>query len=251
MAKLNDIVTWCNERVRIPEVADFPGARNGLQFANRGEVRKIGAAVDAGLRPFEFAMERGIDFLIVHHGMFWDPFVPIAGTAYEKVRKLLEGDCAVYSAHLPLDLHPEIGNNVLLAKKIGLTPSGSFLPFEGNDVGVIATGPISRKELSKRLREAFPGTFRALEFGASELEKVAILTGSGQSAVAHLRAAGVDTLITGEVKQNTFNIAQEQQLNVYLCGHYRTETFGVCALAGEVAERFGLPWEFIETECPL
>ncbi|HLS27284.1 MAG TPA: Nif3-like dinuclear metal center hexameric protein, partial [Opitutales bacterium] len=163
----------------------------------------------------------------------------------------LNADCAVYGSHLPLDLHPEIGNNVLLAKEIGLEPCDTFLPFEGNDVGTIAAGPIERSDLRARLQKAFPTTFRAVEFGSQKIERVAILTGSGQSAIPHLKAAGVDTFITGEVKQNNFNIAQEEKLNLYLCGHYRTETFGICALAREVSEKFNLPWEFIETECPL
>lgn len=251
MAKLIDLVTFCDQRVNRANVADFPGSHNGLQFQNKGDVTRIGAAVDAGLKPFQLAVERGVDLLIVHHGMFWDPLVPIAGPAYQKVETLLQGNCAVYSSHLPLDLHPEIGNNVLLARKIGLSPAGTFLPYEGNDVGTIAAGPISRVELRERLEGFFPKTFRALEFGAEKLERVAILTGSGQSAIPYLKAAGVDTLITGEVKQNAFNQAQEEGLNLYLCGHYRTETFGISALAEEAATKFGLPWEFIETGCPL
>lgn len=251
MATLADIVAYCDERINVGGVTDFPGAHNGLQFENDGRVRRIGAAVDAGLVPFQLAVERGIDFLIVHHGMFWDPLVPIAGPAYEKVSTLLRGNCAVYGAHLPLDLHPEIGNNAIVAREIGLSPAGTFLPFEGNDVGTIAAGPVSREDLRKRLDKNFPLAVRAVEFGAEKIDRVAILTGSGQSALPYLKAAGVDTLITGEVKQNAFNEAQEQGLNLYLCGHYRTETFGVSALAREVSEKFGLPWEFIETECPL
>jgi dinuclear metal center YbgI/SA1388 family protein len=251
MATLAEVVAFCDARTNRANVPDFPGACNGLQFENRGEVRRIGAAVDAGIVPFERAIERGIDFLIVHHGMFWDRLEPVTGAAYRKVRTLLSGDLAVYGAHLPLDLHPEIGNNVLLARKVGLHPVDTFLPYEGVDVGTIAAGPVSRDDLRGRLQEVFPGTFRAVEFGAEKIERVGVLTGSGQSAVPHLRGAGIDTLITGEVKQNAFNLAQELELNLYLCGHYRTETFGVSALAREASERFGLSWEFIETDCPL
>lgn len=251
MASLSEIVAFCDTRTNVVNVADFPGSHNGLQFENKGEVRRVGAAVDAGLVPFQLAVERGIEFLIVHHGMFWDPLVPIAGPAYQKVKTLLDGNCAVYGAHLPLDLHGEIGNNVLLARKIGLDPVDAFLPYEGNNVGTIAAGPLTRNDLRTRLKEAFPSSFCAVEFGGEQLERVAILTGSGQSAIPFLKAAGVDTLITGEVKQNAFNQAQEQGLNLYMCGHYRTETFGVSALAREVSEKFNLPWEFIETECPL
>lgn len=251
MAKLSDILAFCDQRIHVSQIHDFPGACNGLQFQNDGKVRRIGAAVDAGLEPFREAVKRGIDFLIVHHGMFWDPLSPITGPAFEKVATLVRGNCAVYGAHLPLDLHPEIGNNVLLARRLGLEPVRTFLPFEGNDVGIIASCPYPRTELAQRLRKEFPETCAAVEFGSERPQEVAILTGSGHSALPHLRAAGVDTLLTGELKQNAFNRAQEDRLNLFMCGHYRTETFGVCALAQEVSDKFGLEWEFIETGCPI
>lgn len=251
MARLSEIVSFCDRRINLPGVPDFPGACNGLQFENNGEVTRIGAAVDAGLVPFQEAAKRGIDFLIVHHGMFWDALPPITGSQFRKVDTLVRGNCAVYGAHLPLDLHPEIGNNVLLAGLLGLRPDGTFLPFEGNDVGTIARSSLTRNELAQRLAEEFPRTFTKVEFGSERPEKIAILTGSGQSAIPYLRGAGVDTFITGELKQNSFNVAQEERLNLYMCGHYCTETFGVSALAREVGEHFGLEWEFIETECPI
>jgi len=250
MARLSDIVSYCDKRINLCGIRDFPGAHNGLQFENGGQVHRIGAAVDAGLEPFREAARRKIDFLIVHHGMFWDGFAPVVGPVFQKVNTLVSGNCAVYGAHLPLDLHPEIGNNALLARRLGLELTGTFLPYEGNDVGILTRGT-SREALAQRLQEEFPHTFARVEFGSAHPERIAILTGSGQSAVPHLKAAGVDTLITGELKQNSFNRAQEEGLNLYMCGHYRTETFGVCALAREVAERFGLDWEFIETSCPI
>jgi dinuclear metal center YbgI/SA1388 family protein len=251
MARLSDIVAFCDQRINLKQVPDFPGAWNGLQFQNNGEVRRIGAAVDAGLVPFQEAVKRKIDFLIVHHGMFWSPISPITGPSFQKVQTLVQGNCAVYGAHLPLDLHPEIGNNALLARLLDLDPVGTFLPYEGNDVGIIASCSFDRAELAARLRKEFPKTYTAVEFGSEKPERVAILTGSGQSAVPYLRTAGVDTFITGELKQNSFNTAQEEGLNLFMCGHYRTETFGVSALAREVAEKFGLEWEFIETHCPI
>jgi dinuclear metal center YbgI/SA1388 family protein len=251
MVSLQDIAAFCDTRTRRPEITDFPGAVNGLQFANRGSVTKIGAAVDAGLLPFREAAERGIQFLIVHHGMFWNPVPPITGLQYEKMRTLMEADCAVYGSHLPLDLHPEIGNNVLLARQIGLAVEGTFLEFEGHDIAKIARVSLPRSELRDRLRKHYPDTFTAVEFGSDRIEKAAILTGSGTSAVDRLQTAGIDTLITGELKQNVFNQAQEEGLNLYCCGHYATETHGVRALAEEAAAEFNLPWEFIETRCPL
>ena len=155
-------------------------------------------------------------------------------------------------AHLPLDAHPEIGNNALLAKALGLDVVGSFLAYEGNDIATLAKGPDGgRLELSSELQKLFPETYQGIEFGSEQPERIGILTGSGQSAVPHLKAQGIDTLVTGELRQHHFNMAQELGLNLYPCGHYATEVFGVKALAAEVAEKFGLEWTFLEQPCLL
>lgn len=251
MADLNAIVNFCNERVCLLQVADFEGARNGLQFENNGTVTKIGAAVDAGLVPFRLAAERGVDFLIVHHGMFWNPPIPFTGVNREKLRVLFDANLAVYGSHLPLDAHPQIGNNVLLARELGLETTGTFLPYQGVDVAVRAAPLADRRLLRERMQALFPQTLVAIEEGPQRPKAIGILTGSGRSAIPFLTQQGIDTFVTGELKQEYFNIAQEQGLNIYLGGHYATEVFGVRALAAEVAAKFGLPWEFIATECPL
>jgi len=252
MAQLNDIITFCDQRIHKDEIRDFDGAFNGLQVENNGAVTKVGAAVDAGQLPFEAALAAGVDFLICHHGLFWTPPVPLTGANYKKVKTAIEGNLAVYGAHLPLDCHPEIGNNALLAKELGLERLGSFLNYEGNDMATLASGPAGgRIELAARLQKLFPETYEAIEYGSRQPERVGILTGSGQSAVGHLKANGIDTLITGELRQHHFNMAQELGLNLYPCGHYATEVFGVKALAAEVAERFAIEWTFIEQPCRL
>lgn len=251
MAKLKHLVAWCDERVKRKEIADFPGSMNGLQVANNGEVTRIGAAVDAGMEPFKRARAAGVDFLIVHHGLFWSPPRPVTRSNYDKLKLLLDSNIAVYGAHLPLDCHPEIGNNALLIKKLGMEPGGTFLPYEGNDIAFLADCNDTRDALRAKLDTLFPGGVTAMEFGSKKPGRIAVLTGSGQSAVGELRKAGVDTLITGELKQQHFNQAQEEGLNLYCCGHYATETFGVCALAEEAAAQFGIDWEFFPTECPL
>ena len=252
MTTLHEIVKFCDERTRKSEIKDFDGAYNGLQVENNGEVTKVGGAVDAGQLPFETAIAAGIDFLICHHGLFWTPPTPITGPNYKKVKTALDGNLAVYGAHLPLDAHQKIGNNALLAKKLGLERIGSFLTYEGNDMATIAAGPSGgRAELSAKLKELFPETYQGIEYGGEQPERIGILTGSGQSAVAHLKANGIDTLVTGELRQHHFNMAQELGLNLYPCGHYATEVFGVKALAAEVAKKFDLEWEFIEQPCLL
>ncbi len=251
MVELNEAIDFCDRRVRLDEIPDFPGAHNGLQLENNGEVTKLGASVDAGLVPFRLAIEKKIDLLICHHGIFWTPPLPLTGSNYEKIKLCMDSNLAIYGCHLPLDCHPEIGNNTILAEKLGLEPSGSFLPYEGVDVGLLTTSSYDRQELRERLNDLFPNGYQAMEYGTGKPEKIAILTGSGQSAVDKILDSGADTLITGELKQHHFNIAQEQELNLYACGHYATERFGVDALAKEVARKFDLPYEFVETNCPL
>lgn len=252
MPKLSDIVSFCDQRTRRLEVKDFDGSYNGLQIENNGSVRKIGAAVDAGHIPFERAIAEGIDFIICHHGLFWNKPIPLTGADYQKVKLAFDNNLAVYGAHLPLDCHPEIGNNALLADALGLEKIDTFLPYEGNNMAVIAKGPRGgRKELASQLKRLFPETYQGIEYGSEEPQRIGILTGSGQSAVPALRAANIDTLITGELRQHHFNMAQELKLNLYPCGHYATEVFGVRALAAEAAEKFNLDWSFIEQPCHL
>ena len=248
---LETISKFCDKRVERSEVPDFPGSFNGLQVANNGRVTKIGAAVDAGLEPFRKAIDYEIDFLIVHHGLYWNPPIPLVDLAYEKINLLLENNLAIYGSHLPLDKHPEIGNNAIIAQKLGLEAISTFLPHEGVDIGLLTEGIDSRQELRASLKNLFPAGIQAIEFGAKRLSKIAILSGSGHSAVEKILEIGTDTLVTGELRQQHFNLAQEQGLNLYACGHYATETFGVDALGREVARNFTLPYQFIDTQCPL
>ena len=250
MALLQHLVDYCDKRTRRGAFKDFPGAHNGLQVANDGRVTRIGAAVDAGLVPFETAVERGIDFLIVHHGLFWGGLPPLTGPVYHRFAALVRGNCAVYSSHLPLDAHEEFGNNVLLARQLGLKPKHRFLPHEDESIGWIAPNKLTRAQLCARLEELYPRV-TLIDCGSAAPKQVAFCSGSGNSAVPQLVAAGVDTLITGELREEWFNYAQEHRLNLICCGHYATEVHGVKALAAELAKKFHLPWEFIETENPL
>lgn len=249
-ASLADLVAYCDRRTRRTAFKDAPGAFNGLQVGNNGRVTRIGAAVDAGLVPHQRAVAAGVDFLIVHHGMYWDMPRPLTGPVYERVATLIRGNCALYSNHLPLDGHPEIGNNALLAKQLGLTRSRPFLVRDGEAIGCIGTARLTRAALRAKLAKLY-GRVVAIEHGSSAPRGIAFCSGAGNSAVPELRAAGVDTLVTGELREEWFNRAQEEGLNLYLCGHYATEVHAVKALAAELAKRFKLPWEFIGTENPL
>lgn len=250
MPTLNEVTAFCDKRTRRAAYRDFPGAHNGLQVANDGRVTRIGAAVDAGLFPFEQAVGRGVDFLIVHHGLFWGGVQPLAGPVYGRFAALVRGNCAVYSSHLPLDGHEEIGNNALIARQLGLKVRRPFSFHENEPVGWIAPNKFKRSQLCARLEELYPRVI-SIDCGPANPRNIAFCSGSGNSAVPQLAAAGVDTLVTGELREEWFNHAQENHLNLICCGHYATETHGVKALAAELAKKFRLPWEFIETENPL
>jgi dinuclear metal center YbgI/SA1388 family protein len=250
MASLQELVEYCDTRTRRAAFKDAPGAFNGLQVANDGRVSKIGAIVDSGVVPFRKAVAAGVDVLVAHHGMCWDMPRPITGPVYERVGALVRGNCALYSCHLPLDAHPEIGNNALLARQLGLAPDAPFLARDGEPVGWVAAFAGMRAELRARL-ESLHARVVPVECGPERPGRVAFCSGSGNSAIPEMLATGVTTLVTGELREEWFNVAQESGLNVYLCGHYATETHGVRALAAELAAKFGLPWEFIATKNPL
>ena len=250
MPTLRELVDYCDERTRRTAFKDAPGAFNGLQLANDGRVTKIGAIVDSGVTPFRKAAAAGVDFLIAHHGMYWDMPRPITGPVYDRVSTLIRANCALYSSHLPLDSHPELGNNALLARQLGLVPETPFMIHDGEPIGWIAAHKTSRAALRSQLEKLYPRVI-AIECGSTRPRAIAFCSGSGNSAIREMAAAGVDTLVTGELREEWFNVAQEQKLNLYLCGHYATEVHGVKALAAELSAKFGLPWKFIATENPL
>ncbi|MCF3649671.1 Nif3-like dinuclear metal center hexameric protein [Synoicihabitans lomoniglobus] len=250
MAQLDQLVAYCNDRTRLHAYTDAPGAKNGLQVANNGTVTKIGAAVDAGLVPFRAAVAAGVDFLIVHHGMYWDMPQLLTGPVYDRVATLITGNCALYSNHLPLDGHQEIGNNVLLAKQLGLTPDQPFMMIDGEPVGVSAPWSGTRADLHAALATHYERVV-PITCGSDSPRRIAFCSGSGNSAMKELIKTGIDTMVTGELREEWFNVAQERGINVFLCGHYATEVHAVQALATELAAKFDLPWEFIRTDNPL
>ncbi len=251
MPTLADLVAYCDQATRRTAWKDHPNALNGLQIENAGQVTRIGAAVDAGRVPFERAAAAGVDFLIVHHGLYWSAPQPLVGAHYTRFAAALRANLAVYSCHLPLDGHPELGNNALIARELGLVPDRQFLTPAGSEpVAWSAPYSGSRQALTDALRHRYARVV-AVEHGSPTPRRIAICSGSGNSAVPELPALGVDTLVTGELREEWYNFAEEHGLNLYCCGHYATEVHGVRALAAAAAAHFGLPWEFIATDNPF
>ena len=246
MADLMGVVGYLDEYLDVAAVPDYEGAHNGLQVENSGRVSRIAAAVDASERTVAVTVERGCDLLLVHHGLFWDGAARVTGRRYRKLGPLLRGDVAVYSSHLPLDVHEEVGNNAVLARELGITLEGRFGRYRDAEIGWWGRLEVKREVLAARLDEKLGGRVRMLAFGPEVVRTVGVITGGGGSLIETAAAAGLDAYVTGEGSHNTYFDAEECGLNVFYGGHYATETWGVRALAQHVAERFGMTWEFID-----
>lgn len=251
-----DLSAYTDELLATGNTPDYPNAVNGLQLENGSPIRGIAAAVDFSTRSIQGAIEKGANFLIVHHGMFWGGMGPLSGPSYRTLRMLMENDIAVYSSHLPLDRHPALGNNALLAGELGLAPSGSFARFQDIFIGVRGESDIETASLVTRARN-FAKSYGDIRTSAivsgRRTRKWGICTGAGASAetLGEASIAGIDTLIVGEGPHWTAIHAEEHALAIIYAGHYATETLGVRALAQHLAQRFALPWSFISAPTGL
>jgi dinuclear metal center YbgI/SA1388 family protein len=248
---LSEIVRYTNEYLRIDHVADWPHALNGLQVENSGNVRKLGAAVDASTRTFAAAADAGVDLLLVHHGLFWAGLRTITGPVRRQLAFLFERDLALYSAHLPLDVHPEVGNNARLAAALGLGDPEPFLEMKGELVGLRSRTQIFPNELARKLEESVGAPVKLYASGPATTANIGLITGGAGSEIYAMAEEGIDTFITGEAPHWAAVAAAELGINLLLGGHYATETVGVKALAEHLAARFQLSWEFIDAPTGL
>ncbi|MEO5713093.1 MAG: Nif3-like dinuclear metal center hexameric protein [Luteolibacter sp.] len=246
MIALDELVAFLDRELKTSSIPDYPGAVNGLQLANSGNVGRIVAAVDASLPVIEAAAEGGPGLLIVHHGMFWQGVRPVTGAFYKKLRTAMEAGLAIYSSHLPLDVHPEWGNNILLAKAIGLENPQPFFDQKGLMIGLRGNWSGTRDRLAEVLGLAVAGKVHVCPGGAESIGSVGLITGGAGSEVEKVAAQGVDTFITGEGPHWSYPLAEELEINVLYAGHYATETFGVKAVSEAVSLKFGIPWGFLD-----
>lgn len=244
--KLDELVSYLDSYLRVSEIPDYGNALNGLQVEGSGEVTRLAAAVDASEASILEAIRRGCEMLLVHHGLFWDGNRALVGRRYRRIRPLIEGGVAVYSAHLPLDVHPEVGNNVVLARELGIEVEGWFGSHEGTPLGVWGSLDLSREALAARLDEVLGSRVKVIPGGGERLRRVGVLTGAGGGMIGAAIEEGLDALVTGEGAHHTYFDAVEGGINVYYGGHYATETWGVRALAKHISDRFGIPFEFID-----
>jgi len=254
---LDELSAYADDLLNTRDVPDYPTALNGLQFQASGPVRGIAAAVDFSTRAIEGAKALDANLLIVHHGMFWGGLSPLTGAAYRRTRLLFDYNIAVYSSHIPLDCHPTLGNNVLLAKELRLTPSREFARYQGIYIGVAGDSDVPTKSLAEK------ATLFARQYGhATRTTPIAddrrtrrwgMCSGAGAAADTLQEAidAGIDTLIVGEGPHWTAITAEENDLVIIYAGHYATETLGVCALSQHLADKCGVSWNFVSAPTGL
>jgi dinuclear metal center YbgI/SA1388 family protein len=250
------LARYTDELLSTASTPDYPNALNGLQLDNQSPVRGIAAAVDFSTRSIRGAVGNGANFLIIHHGMFWGGLAPLSGPSYRTLRTLMDNDIAVYSSHLPLDRHPTLGNNALLAARLGLTPTGPFARFQDIFIGTSGESDIETAALITRTRDFAKayGEIRTSTIATDRrTKKWGICTGAGASAetLAEASASGIDTLIVGEGPHWTAIHAEEHDLAIIYAGHYATETLGVSALAKHLADKYKLPWSFVSAPTGL
>lgn len=247
--KLESLLQYLDAYLGIPGHPDYPQSLNGLQVQGGEDVVKVVAAVDASEASVAAAVAAGAGLLLVHHGLFWDGLKPLTGRRYRRVKPLLDHGVALYSAHLPLDAHAEVGNCALLGRALQLELQGRFADYKGTPIGWWGTfqDGMDARGLQAKLAQVLGGAaIHLIEGGPERVERVGVVTGGGASFVEEAVALGLDALVTGEGSHHTHFDAMELGIHVLFGGHYATETFGVRALARHLGERFGLEWDFID-----
>jgi len=242
----DELVAYVNDYVRIHEFDDY--GPQGLQVEGGDEVQKITLSVDAALPVLAAAVAAGAQFHLVHHGIFWDAPQLLNGPLGQQVRTLIKADVSLYAVHLALDAHPEVGNNAVLARLLGIEVTDWWAKAKGNPVGMLGEAPagLQFKEFLSRVNKVLGVQARTAAHGPQSVKRIGIVSGGGAGQVGEAAALGIDTYLTGEATHTHFWDAAAYGVNVIYAGHYATETVGVKALGAHLAAKFGLKTEFLD-----
>jgi len=239
MTGLQEMVNWLNSYMKLGDFIEDKSL-NGLQVEAGTEVTKVALAVDASMEAFRKAKHEGADLILVHHGMYWSHVDPlIRGATSDRVRYLMENKLSLYCAHLPLDAHSQVGNNVEILKAMGFKPK--------HKVNKIIWTCQPKRELEnivERVKKAVGEPVKVLEFGDKTVNELWVC--SGQATDMVLSAPKGATVILGEFAHYGYHYAKERQLNVIEAGHYNTERFGVIALGNLIQQKFKVPTFFVD-----
>ncbi len=247
MASRDAILEHARELLDLDSFPDY--GPMGLQVVGADEVTKIAASVSSSLEAFRRTREAGAELLVVHHGQYWENEPRIVDLAMKRrLQALFEGDITLAAYHLALDAHPEIGNNIIVARKLGIAEPERFLEW---GFGGPLAEPATLEELTRRLEETTGRPPQVFDGGPERIERVAVMTGGAARLVRDAAAAGYDAFVTGEPAEPTLHLARELEIHFLAGGHYATETFGIKALAEKLASAFSLDWEFVDVPVPV
>ncbi len=260
MVTRQEIISYLEAKLDLTRFED--SSLNGLQIEGSPEVTKLAVAVDASYELVTAAKDCGANFVLVHHGLFWQKVLPITGPLKKTVETCFQAGINLFAAHLPLDANEELGNNFGLARDLQLEKLEAAFEYRGHVIGCIGENlaslpldafthyleklPGTHAALTSRSAAASSGRVLALPFGPQTPRRVGVVSGAGADALEGWEKYGIDTLITGEPRQWVYHFAKERRLNVLFGGHYATETVGVINVAKAVSEQFSLAWEFID-----
>jgi dinuclear metal center YbgI/SA1388 family protein len=246
---LIEIERWLDDCLDLAATASLDASLNGLQVARRTtDVSKVAFAVDAAMESFRRAVEWGAQLLVVHHGILWGGQQRITGNHYDRVRFLVEQDLALYAAHLPLDVHPEVGNNAGIARQLGLVDLEPFGMYRGVALGwkgIFADG-LPLDEVVSRLAGRQGEPVRTLPFGPPLVKSIGIISGDAPWGAAQAAAEGLDAFVTGEPAHEIYHHCLEQHIHAIFAGHYHSESHGVQSLAGRLARETGLGTTYLD-----
>lgn len=251
---LKEFDTYIRSFLPLDDFARIDASLNGIQVGDLDKTVTTAAfAVDACMQTFEQAAERGADLLFVHHGIFWGKLYPVTGYHYRRFEFLLGRGLSLYAAHLPLDAHPEFGNNIILARKLGLEEVEKFGEYKGTYIGWKGRFPEPRSvdDILSTLGLSRSDCLGLHQFGPDPIETAAIISGSAAGSIDEAVAEGVDLFITGSASHSAYHPALEGSVHMIAGGHYATETAGVERLAGKIAEDTGISTFFVDVPTGL
>ena len=246
------ILSYLESRLTPKEFKDY--CPNGLQIEGTQTIKKIITGVTASQALIDQAIAENADLLLVHHGFFWKGENScITQTKKKRIKALLDHDINLVAYHLPLDAHPEVGNNAMLARKLGISVTGGLEPNNPRSVGNIGEleEPITAQAFAERIAYELNRAPLLIEGGSHLIRSVAFCTGGAQGYIEKAIALGADAYISGEVSEQTFHSAVENNIHYFAAGHHATERYGVQALGEELALKFDIEHQFIDINNPV
>lgn len=252
MIQLTNLENYTNTLLKTASIADY--APNGVQVRGREEVQSVITGVSACLDLFQVAIEQQADLILVHHGMFWEKESRVVeGRLKKRLKQLLENDISLLAYHLPLDLHPELGNNIQILNRLALTAlepfglyRGTHLSFIGHSNQVLSIG-----QFTTQLRTLFGGEPLVMPFGPEKIQRIAVCSGAAPELINEAKQKGADVFLSGEATEHVYHFAKEENIHFIAAGHHRTEMFGVQALGEHLANHFGIQHRFVDIANPV